>query len=346
MRTMGRRPDPRERVLGPYAHHGGWRVVTVGADGRRRRRFFEERADAEHYIGVVQAKIATIVHTTETARAAWVEDMTARKLAKRTLEGYQWAVKTFWPVAKPLRAVTSESCAARYRELIGAMSIDSHRNALKMCRTFLKWCVGQGWFASNPMAAVEGVGKRRRGKPQLRHDEARAFYSHALDRADAGDPGAAAALICLLLSLRSESEALALVARDVDDEGRLLWIDSSKTDAGRRVLEVPDVLRPALLALAEGKRGDEHLFRRRDRKWLWDEVARLCTEAEVPRISPHGLRGMHATLARQAGATGRLVADALGHASPRVTEDHYVDQEEAKKAERRRGMKVLKGGRE
>ena len=31
--------------------------------------------------------------------------------------------------------------------------------------------------------------------------------------------------------------------RDVDDRGRLLWIPASKTPAGRRTLEVPEILR-------------------------------------------------------------------------------------------------------
>jgi hypothetical protein len=34
------------------------------------------------------------------------------------------------------------------------------------------------------------------------------------------------------------------VVRDLDDEGRLLWIPETKTEAGKRTLPVPEVLNP------------------------------------------------------------------------------------------------------
>jgi integrase len=47
-------------------------------------------------------------------------------------------------------------------------------------------------------------------------------------------------------------EILHCVARDVDDGGRLLWIPVSKTRSGKRVLEIPSVLRRHLLRLSKG----------------------------------------------------------------------------------------------
>jgi integrase len=350
---MGRRPEPRARCLGPYPHHRGWRVIIVGADGRRRPRPFAELDDAKQYIAEFNRKVSSIIHTTDTAREAFVKDMTARKLSPRTIEGYEWAINTLWPQARALRSLTPENCAARYKELINAkrkdgtaaFSVDAHRNALKMGKTFLRWCVTETLLAANPLEDVNGIGRRKKGKPQHRRDEARLFYDHTLARSNAGEPGAVAALMCLLLTLRSESEALSVVARDLDDGGRLLWIDDSKTESGRRVEEVPDEMRPALLALRGERKADEPLFARRDRKWLWDEVKRLCAEAGVPRVSPHGLRGMHATIARQAGATSHLVAAALGHANTRVTEDHYIEAGTGKAEDRERGLKLIRGGR-
>ena len=344
--AMGRRKDLRARVLGPYPHHRGWRCIVIRGDGSKRPRPFATREEADTFIATFHRTVSSIVHTTETAREAFVKAMTARKLSARTIEGYNWAVKTFWPTPRPLRAMTPENCLARYKELAtSSFSVDSHRNALKMVKTFLRWCVGEAWLAENPLEKVSGSGKRNKRKPQLRLDEARKLYTRCLEQAIAGDPGATAALMCLLLTLRSESEALAVRARDVDDDGWLLWVDDSKTEAGRRVEEVPEDFRPALLSLKKDKQPEEHLFRRRDRKWLWDEVERLCREAGVPRVSPHGLRGMHATLARRGGATSRMVADALGHASERVTEDHYIAQGEGKAADRERVLKLIKGGR-
>jgi len=342
---MGRRKKEGSRVLGPYDHDGGYRVILVHADGRRRPYFFTEHDAAERYAKTQREKVASVVHTTETALNSWLKELGDKKLSPRTIEGYEWAVRKFWPETKALSALKPSACAARYRQLIGEMSVDSHRNCLKMCRTFVKWCIDQGWLASDPLEKVQGVGKRKRGKPQLRRDETRKLFAVLVPLAEAGDEGAIAALMCLLLSLRSEKEALAVVARDLDDDGQLLWVDDSKTDAGRRVIEVPDVLQGPLKRLAQGKAREAHLFRRRDRKWLWDACVRLCKKAEVPQVSPQALRGMHATLARQAGATSRMVADTLGHAGTSITERAYIDQGQAQAADRERGLKLVKGGR-
>ena len=42
------------------------------------------------------------------------------------------------------------------------------------------------------------------------------------------------------------------------------------------------------------------------------QVRKLCDEAGVPRVSTHSLRGLHSTLALEAGATSSAVAAALG----------------------------------
>ena len=48
------------------------------------------------------------------------------------------------------------------------------------------------------------------------------------------------------------NEIVTRVVRDLNDDGKLLWIPDSKTEAGPRTLQVPE-LRPYLKALAEGK---------------------------------------------------------------------------------------------
>jgi hypothetical protein len=58
--------------------------------------------------------------------------------------------------------------------------------------------------------------------------------------------------------------------------------------------------------------------------WLWGHVHKLCDEAGVPRVSTHSLRGLHSTLALEAGATSSAVAAALGHGSFQITAKHYA----------------------
>lgn len=36
-----------ERVLGPYAHNGKWRLIVVGPGGEKTRREYESEAEAE-----------------------------------------------------------------------------------------------------------------------------------------------------------------------------------------------------------------------------------------------------------------------------------------------------------
>ncbi len=138
-------------------------------------------------------------------------------------------------------------------------------------------------------------------------------------------------------------------------EGRLLWVPFGKTRRSKRALEVPDLLTPYLLKLAEGRAPEAQLFgggkphhkrkprkagRKRDRYWVLYQVKAMCTctEAKVPKVCAHSLRGMHATLATDAGATPHLVAQALGHGSIQVAEMHYTDRTAAHSAKTRRVM--------
>ena len=101
------------------------------------------------------------------------------------------------------------------------------------------------------MTEVEGIGKRRHGKAQLRVDEARKWVAKAVELADKGEAGAVAALLALVMGMRA-GEIVSRVVRDLDDDGKLLWIPDSKTEAGRRTLQVPAFLQPLLKALAKG----------------------------------------------------------------------------------------------
>src|SRR5262249_31474877 len=131
-------------------------------------------------------------------------------------------------------------------------AVDTHRNVLAETKTFFDWLVKRKLIGTNPFEGVEGVGRRRHGKAQLRIDESRTWLATAFKRAQAGDDGAVAAMMTLLMGMRA-SEVIQRVARDVDDGGRLLWIPDSKTEAGRRTLEGPEMLQPFLVRLAASK---------------------------------------------------------------------------------------------
>lgn len=144
---------------------------------------------------------------------------------------------------------------------------------------------------------------------------------------------------------------------DLDEdnaEGDLLWIPCSKTPAGRRTLEVPEVLRPYLLACCKDKAPDRYIFEAelRDgvsvphwRDWILGNVHRVCDKASVPRVTAHALRGLLATITAERGLAGHLIAATLGHEDERTTMTAYAAPGAAKAGVNRRGLVVLSGGR-
>ncbi|MBC7976756.1 MAG: hypothetical protein H7138_17415, partial [Myxococcales bacterium] len=68
--------------------------------------------------------------------------------------------------------------------------IGAHVVELANAKTFGDWCVKQGWIATNPLAEIECVGQRNRGKKQLRLDEARRLVDLCLRKANEGDEAA------------------------------------------------------------------------------------------------------------------------------------------------------------
>ena len=103
------------------------------------------------------------------------------------------------------------------------------------------------------------IGKQSKGKPQLRIDEARKLEALALKRAQGGDTAALGTLLMIYLGLR-QGEVAARVARDIDDDGRVLWVPFGKTKNARRRLKIPEQIRPLVQRLAQSKRPDELLF--------------------------------------------------------------------------------------
>src|SRR5262249_23133481 len=59
------------------------------------------------------------------------------------------------------------------------------------------------------------------------------------------------------------------------------------------------------------------------------------------RICPHSLRGLHATLAIEEGATGDVVARALGHTNFSITAKHYASADSVINARLARASQAL-----
>lgn len=229
-------------------------------------------------------------------------------------------------------------------------AVDTHRNTLAEVKTFFTWTVEKKrWLRANPLADVKGEGKRRHGKKQLRIDEALRWLDKARELADAAMAkvkpgrhleGLASAMSTLLLGSRSEETIVRLV-RDLDCGGRLFWIDDAKTEKGNRAVEVPGMLRPYLLRLAQGKNANDRLFGRHDRAYPRRWVKRICALACVPIVGAHAMRGLQATLSIIGGFDVRKAADKLGHEQETTTLQSYADRQEVGQARQRQALKVL-----
>ena len=344
-----------ERVLGPYPIGRQWRVVVVGRGGERDSHFYPSEEKAREVVRAVRREFArngdkTVAEGLEAYRTYLLEDKGNKP---GSVEDTLYRLGAFFPTGEVmLRDLTNKACSGYYDALrtrktrLGkAFSVDSHRNILAEAKSFLRWCSAKKkWLARNPLEEVDGVGKRRHGKAQLRVDEARRWVAKAVALADAGEGGAIAAMLALVMGMRS-SEIVTRVVRNLDDDGKLLWIPDSKTEAGRRTLQVPVFLQPYLKGLAEGKAPDAKLFGHHWRDWVRKWVNRICNTAGVPKVTAHGMRGLHSTLAVENGVSAHVVAASLGHESTTTTIQSYVKPEAVTGARQRRVMTVLDRGR-
>ena len=308
---MARRSKP-ERVLGPYRHYRRWRVLLVSAGGEKTVTDYESEEEAKQVVRLLRRELAkggerTIGETREKYEAYMRDDKGNKP---RSIEATSWRLGIFFHEDDlPLDDLTPARCRGYYEDLRTLprpttkrpLAVDSHRNILAEAKSFLKWCVGKRWIARNPLEEVIGVGRRRHGKAQLRIDEARRWQAKALQFADQGEEGAVAAMMSLLMGMRA-SEIVSRIVRDLDDEGRLLWIPETKTEAGKRTLPVPEVLQPYMQKIAERK--GAHGFA------LWAALEGLATGMGAANLqSGEGARGDRARDARPSrhtrGGAGR-----------------------------------------
>lgn len=353
MRKLG------ERVLDPSRHRNAWRVVTVEGDGTRRHRNFPTEAQAIIYAGERRkALAASCARSVEDAVSEYQTHMLAVGLKDATIEQNLYRLGVFLgDQGVQLRSWTPAKVAERYRALTApdarvidesttaAFSVATHQAFLIAAKTFFSFCTGRGWLAVDPAAKVRKVGRKARGKTQLRIDEVRHWEALALAYAEAGEAGALAALLTFYMAMRA-SEVTGLHVRDIDDDASAIVIEGAKTEAGDRRIDVPDVLRPLLAALVAERAGDELLFGSHWRDWprLW--VQRICREAGVPEVSAHGMRGLYASISMQIKRDPNALAEFMGHASSSVTMQHYAAPDAVARGAAGAVLKVLNGGKQ
>lgn len=328
--------ERRDKAYGPYPHRNKFRVVVVGADGTRATATYASEAIAKQRVAEVNAE--AIGRTVNGAIEAFFAESTMKPRSQKTMGHRLHGLlgKRDRPLRKLTPVIVRELFAARAEKVSG----DTQFHEIASANAFAKWCVSKGWLAANPFADLKPTKKRNRGKPQLRIEEARKLLEACL----AEDSKAATAVALALLCGMRASSVTDRTVRDLDDGARVLWIENDKTEAGDRRLEVPMVLRARLAALAAGRPGGERLFLNANRDWLRYHSRRLCKAAGIAVVSPHSLRGTHASLARPVVPVEH-VARVLGHSGPAITQRHYIAPGLERDLEQQAVLTVLDGGR-
>lgn len=323
-----------ERVHGPYDRGYGrkrWRVVIVSAAGKSRAISFETEREAHAAIKEEAASSGdryvgdAIIGFLRAKRERGIRESTLTTDRYR-LRGILRSDEGDRGISTVTRSVAKHLYTRRVKETAG----DTHIGELALVTAMFDWLVDEaGWVEQNPFEDVEPTGKKKTRAKDLRVDDARRLLKVSLEEnSKAGDAVGAT----LLLATRA-SELMTRQVRDVDDDGRLLWIPDSKTDSGVRAMELPLTLRARFKALTLGKKPTDLLWgytehskgtKACDRQWLYHHVHRLCSAARIAPLGPHALRSLHSSLARVNNVSAEAVARALGHKGTAVTKRHYL----------------------
>ena len=246
------------RVWGPYEdNENKYRLKIVEGEATKTVCFktLEEAEAVKESLLARSSKIER--RTIKSAIAEWSDAMVSvlgQKAATAKWAAYQTGV--WLPLHKTLTQISDSDAGKLYAEHVERPrpktgkppSPATHHVQLMLARRLWEWSIAQGYCRANPWKRVTPIGRKPTGKPQLRIDEARRFGEVAMQHAEAGDPSAIGALLMMYLGLR-QGEVAARVARDIDDDGRVLWIPSGKTKNAKRRLNSPESIRPLVLIL-------------------------------------------------------------------------------------------------
>jgi integrase len=327
---MPRPRDTKPRCSDPIweANRKKWRVIERGGDGPRKSCTFETEVQAKRYVAVFREELAKCELTIEKALGEYIKHQERQGLAKSSRETNYFRLKGFFRPVLHVNChnLTLSKCEPLYPSYQKGNAAATHHGALSCAKTFCKWMLKEKMITKHPLLEVETEGKAKRGKPQLRLDEARKVVqvcakTYLEDKDEAG----LVVLLALLLGLRP-GEVLPRKVRDIDDDGRVLVIDRGKTDSrtNARIKIYSEELRIMLKRQTHGKQPEDPLFSRIGRDYVTDSTRRLCKEAGVPEVTGQSLRGLHASLAYEEGTSPRAVANVLGHTTEATTKAHYA----------------------
>ena len=334
---------------------GRWQAA-LQVEGRRRVVYGRTRREAADMLGELKRQAAKSGGLPDPGRRtvgdlldAWLETVTPN-LKPATIAQYRLEVENHVrPALGHVRLARLN--AAQIQRLITALQASGRRRTaslvLTLLRQVLAMAVRWGWIAANPADRVV--------RPQHRAPEKTMWDAGQLGAFLQGTAGywlgplwvVAVATGCRL------GELLGLTWGDVDMAAGTLavqrtlqrvageWIsEGPKTRAGARTLALPG---EALAALQRQRAWQaEHRLRQGPdwpatdlvfttpegqpihRATVAHAMARKCDRLGLPRMTPHGLRHLHASLLLAEGLPIPAVSKRLGHANAGVTMTVYA----------------------
>ncbi len=342
-------------IYGPYPPSPGrtrWRVqvydpktqrkLSVTAESREAALALRERLEQE-----VKHAAPLLVHD---AIAQYLDVKRHDIRSDKQVEDLGRKLRQLCPNV-PVSSVTPQKAEQYYLEetrrqgKFGALRPATHHARLRLAKAMWAWLIRRDLASQNPWDRVEPIGKVSSGKLQLDEADARKLDKFLFAQADAGDEGALALLLELYLGLRS-SEVLSLTVGAC--QGQIVYVHGTKTKNARRKLELYAPIAAILSKHCRNRPESARVFaanlpKQPSANWAYKRLKKICAQLGIPSICPHSLRGLHSSLALEAGATTHHVAKALGHASFGTTARHYAKPESIEVGRAHRFVAALHG---
>ena len=336
------------KVLGPYANKDRWRIVVKSGD-KRKSLVFDTVEQAETARSNLLASFDDSAKlTVGDLLAQFIEYKRQRGCVDRSLLHVKHTIMRIFPKLDKPAHISPEKAEAAYLLTVDKYAVASHAISLRTVKAMFRFAVKKKLVAKNPFDDVQSIGRANKGKLQLRTDEAKRLTDYLTERASLGEWRALALLTQLFLGLRS-SEVLKLRKRDLDCDASVIVVDGTKTkNAKRRLALDAPIVKELLRRRANGLKPEALLFSLNgstvlSATCLHKALTRYCHQADLPIVCPHSLRGLHSSLAVQAGASSSYVARALGHGSDEVTKRHYISESAMDSARSARVSEALVG---
>lgn len=322
---------------------GRWQA-SLQVDGVRRTVYGKSRAEVVRKLAEVKQQAAgglpdlgkrTVAHLC----AAWLE-MAAPTLRPKTLHEYTRLCELYILPALGGVKLTKLAPLRIERLLTGIQARRQAQHTYMVLHRACVFAVRWRWLSENPLERVQRPQHRAARKGVWSAGELRAFLAgtrehwlHPLWHT-------------LVASGCRAGELLALGWQDVDFDARSITVaktlqrvagqvvvNAPKTQAGRRVVALP----PDAMAVLRQQRGrqllagmaTEHVFPGLASQPLHistveHALARECARLGLPRVTPHGLRHLHASLLLAEGLPLPAVSARLGHANTQITAAVYA----------------------